>query len=91
MLPRLPHTAKENFKDRPVELDDQGTLRFRSNRVVRYLLDEATEGRKCDMKHLWRLYSRLGTFTEAEMREFYQLIGYSQSGFDEVFDVEVRD
>jgi hypothetical protein len=34
----------------PIEIAADGCIRFRANKLVRFLLDEATEGRKCDMK-----------------------------------------
>jgi len=31
----------------PIIKDEQGRARFLANRIVRFLLDEASEGRKC--------------------------------------------
>ena len=85
MKPQIPHTRKATFKDRPVEKDDQGVPRFLENRVVRHLLDEASQGHKCDLNQLWYLCGCMHRFTQAEMREFYQLIGYSTDGYGEIF------
>lgn len=85
MKPQPPHTRKATFKDRPVEKDDQGVSRFLENRIVRHLLDEARQGRKCDLNDLWYLFGGMHRFTQAEMREFYQLLGYSTDGYGEIF------
>jgi len=65
---------------REVITDDSGTKMFRPNRIV-CLLKETGQ---FDLNMLWRLYES-GLFTEEEMREFYQLIGYSVSGYYEIF------
>lgn len=72
-------------KDRPIYTDDQGTRRFKPNDIVRYLIDEASAGRKCDMNDLAVLVKVHKKFTYADWQEFYQLIGYSLSGYGDVF------
>jgi len=65
--------------------DKGGCLRYEKNRVVDFLLMSATNNIKCDLNHLWRVFDT-GAFTLDEMKEFYQLIGYSDGGFHEIFD-----
>lgn len=72
-------------KDRPIYTDGNGTRRFRGNEIVRYLLDEATAGRKCDMTDLAVQVKFKKLFSAADWQEFYQLIGYSLCGYAEVF------
>ena len=54
---------------------------FERNRIVRFLLDDAPT----DMNKLWKMRDG-GLFTLEEMREFYQLIGYSTEGYEEIFE-----
>lgn len=56
----------------PVEKDENGTDRFRSNMIVRYLLDNGG----IDMNDL-----AMRNFTDADRQQFAMLIGYSVSGF----------
>ena len=60
-----------------------GQPRFQPNKVVRHLLDTSPT----DLNKLWVLFSS-GVFTVEDMRQFYQLIGYSVDGFAEVFEEE---
>lgn len=64
---------------RPVEQDADGVVRFKGNRIVRYMLDMGG----IDLNHLVRVetYAR---FTQEDWEEFYQLIGYSVSGYHEL-------
>jgi len=64
---------------RPVVLVD-GVERYKANPIIRFLLDEATAGRQCDLNRIWT-----SGFSRADLQEFYQLIGYSVSGYGDVF------
>ena len=64
-------------------IDEHGTKRFVPNPVVRDLLDAARDGHKRDLNDIWIDYCN-GRYTKAEMREFYQLINYSISGYEEI-------
>jgi hypothetical protein len=59
----------------PLELDDRGTLRFKENKIVRYLLDNGG----IDLNKLACL-----DFNGEDREQFAQLIGYSLSGFGEL-------
>jgi len=55
--------------------DDQGTMKFRSNEIVRYLLDHGG----IDMNALAML-----DFPDEDHMQFAQLIGYSVGGYGEL-------
>ena len=59
-----------------IEFDGHGVVRFRGNAIVRYLLDEASAGRRCDLNDI----ARHGGFSRVDWEQFDQLIGYSVSG-----------
>lgn len=59
----------------PLELDANGTLRFKENTVVRHLLDNGG----IDLNKLACL-----EFPQEDREQFAQLIGYSLSGFSEL-------
>ncbi len=56
----------------PLALDSRGTLRFKENALVRYILDNGG----IDMNHLAMI-----DFPQEDREQFAQLIGYSLSGF----------
>jgi hypothetical protein len=68
------------MNNQPIVVDEAGVMRFKVNVVVRLLLDA-----HLDLNTIWVMYQR-GAFTEADMMQFYQLLGYSIDGFWEVFD-----
>lgn len=59
----------------PIIIDDNGFLRFKENKIVRYLLDNGG----IDMNMLAILQ-----FPKEDEEQFAQLIGYSLSGFSEL-------
>ena len=59
----------------PLLHDPHGTLRFKQNRIVRYLLDVGP----VDMNHLAER-----EFPREDREQFAQLIGYSLSGFGDL-------
>jgi hypothetical protein len=63
----------------PLEYDVLKTLRFRENKIVRYLIDLCRDAGICDMNKL-----ALMDFPIADREQFAQLIGYSLSGFGEL-------
>lgn len=65
----------------PLVRDEHGTIRFQANAIVRYLLDEATAGRRCSMNDLAR-HQHL--FSADDREQFAQLIGYSVSGYGDL-------
>ena len=54
----------------PIEIDTQGIMRFRANKIVQYLLDNGG----IDLNHLARI-----DFPQEDCDQFIQLIGYSVS------------
>lgn len=59
----------------PLYKDDNGTIRFHPNALVRFLLDAGP----FDMNQLARM-----EFSQDDRAQFAQLIGYSLSGFGEL-------
>ena len=62
----------------PIVKDDRGVVRFQVNSIVRTLLDESQE-RGFGLNNLVARY-----FSQADWEQFYQLIGYSLSGYHEL-------
>ena len=65
----------------PIGYDTDGVIRFKANRIVLHLLDSARAGKKCDLNDLAIMQE---LFSIDDWSQFYQLIGYSVSGFGEV-------
>ena len=57
-----------------------GVVRFKENPIVRSLVEATKEGRKIDLNDIWSM-----GFKDEDLREFYQLIGYSVSGYGGIF------
>ena len=72
----------ESFKVRhpmqPLEKDKGGTIRFKTNKIVNYLLDQKGG---IDLNYL---AARSDKFDQTDWEQFYQLIGYSIDGFHEL-------
>lgn len=68
------------LSDQPVVIDGDGRPRFRANAVVEALL-EAARQRGFDMNELAR---GAQTAPQEDWEQFYQLIGYSVSGYHEL-------
>jgi hypothetical protein len=69
----------------PIVWDDHGVIRFKENRIVRWLLDAGP----FDMNQI----AALPGITDDERTQFAQLIGYSVSGAGDLpyFDDEVLE
>lgn len=63
------------YPTQPIFEDDNGTLRFKENKIVRYLLDAGP----FDMNQLAMM-----PFSKEDNEQFLQLIGYSLAGFEEL-------
>lgn len=63
----------------PLEPDAHGVLRFKANKIVRYLLDNGG----IDMNQIAVL-----DFSQEDRQQFAQLIGYSLSGYSELSYVD---
>lgn len=72
---------EDMLKMREFIIDEQGIKRFKANKIV-VLLRETNE--KIDMNTIVRLDAE-GLFNEGDIQEFYQLIGYSESGYEDIF------
>jgi glutathione S-transferase len=62
----------------PLIKDDHGTLRFKKNAIVEYLLDQSG----IDLNALAGV-----AFSDEDRQQFAQLIGYSLSGYGELYYV----
>lgn len=67
---------------RKIITDEDGTKRYEINRLVRFLFD-SNDNMTFDT--LWK-HLNGGLFNIEEMKEFYQLIGYSIDGYNEIFE-----
>ncbi len=82
----MPDKARHPMQ--PVEWDGQGVVRFKSNAIVRHLLDESRAGRKTDLNDLAR---HQPSFSREDWVQFAQLIGYSVSGWSDLSYVSDDD
>jgi len=64
----------------PIEYDEYGVIRFKENKIVRFLLDNGPH----DMNSL-----ALQGFSAEDQAQFAQLIGYSISGFGDLSYADV--
>ena len=79
------HWAKVRGKRYALDLDPGSRAhRFPGNRIVRDVLDAATEGRKFNLNNIAGKHGA-GDYTLDEIVEFYTLIGYSTNGLGEIF------
>ena len=70
-------------KRRRTVIDEHGVQRFPANRIVRDLVDAARDGRRVDLNDIARRHQS-GSYSTAEMRQLYRLMGYSISGYAEL-------
>lgn len=79
----------------PVARDSEGTLRFKQNSIVRFLLDQGGGSRRSSSVPGAASLNDLGAmpFPREDWEQFYQLIGYSVSGYAELDNVsdEMKD
>lgn len=75
-MARKPSAEKVQFPMQPIYLTEDGSVRFRANGIVRWLLDAGP----FDMDQI----AMLPGITIEEREQFAQLIGYSVSGFGEL-------
>ena len=67
----------------PVVRDAHGVVRFKENSIVRFLLDSGP----VDLNWLAAIGMQ---FTQEDWQQFYQLIGYSVSGYGDLFEVSAE-
>lgn len=62
----------------PLVLDAEGVVRFKDNSIVRYMLEAGRIGGRFDLNSIvgW-----CGDFSQEDLEQFYQLIGYSVSDY----------
>ena len=70
----------ESHHDHPVIEDEQGTVRWKSDPAVREVLD------RVNLNDIWMLFFKMGlTKNSEEVRKLYRDMGYSLSGYWEIF------
>lgn len=77
---KVKRMAKATHPQQPLVRDEKGVIRFKVNAVVRELLDRAERGEKTDLNWIWGQCR----YSTEDLEQFYQLIGYSVSGFGEI-------
>lgn len=60
-------------------------IRYRRNRIINDMVTAAMNGQVALGLNEIAMRVALGKYTRAEMAELYRLIGYSLSGFEDVF------
>jgi hypothetical protein len=63
----------------PIELADDDVIRFKRNRIVKYMLDAGSEAGIFNLNTIAR-----GDFPSEDHEQLAQLIGYSVSGFGDL-------
>lgn len=69
-------TEEPRHPMQPIVLDEHGTARFKANAIVRYLIDNGVIG----LNHI----ARREEFTQNDREQFWQLLGYSVSGYGDL-------
>lgn len=72
------------MKRQRVVVAADGCIRFKANPYVRFLYDEAAAGRVCSLNELIRK-GHEEKWPRSELRQLYRLMGYSVSGYGDVF------
>ena len=77
---------KESHHEHRVIEDEHGTLRWEADPVVRKTLD------RVNLNDLWMLFMKMGLTKNSEpVRKLYRDMGYSLSGYWEIFYWEVNN
>jgi hypothetical protein len=67
----------------PIGWADDGVIRFKENKIVKWMLDMGRGGQKFDLNLIvMRLHE--GKFSVEDLIQLDQLIGYSTSGFGDL-------
>lgn len=85
---QLPEWAQFQAKitTHPIIQDKDGVFRYQSNRLVRWLFGTGN----LDLNAMRVAYFH-SAFSKEEYMQFYRDLGYSLSGFDEVFSEELSE
>ena len=74
----------------PLYKDENGIVRFRANAIIRYILDNAAslidrkQGPGISLNKLLDPNVTKREFSQEDLEQFYQLIGYSLAGYHEL-------
>jgi hypothetical protein len=61
------------------ETDSHGVIRYKKKPIMRWLANNV------DLNKMWIAYYE-GEFSKKEFKQFYRDMGYSESGYSEVWD-----
>lgn len=80
----IPETVRFSalLTDHPIIRDEAGVLRYKRNPLVCWLQEHI------DLNEMWKAYGQ-GTWSREAFMQFYRDIGYSLSGFEEVWGEEL--
>ncbi|MBK9580323.1 MAG: hypothetical protein IPO40_24930 [Fibrobacteres bacterium] len=67
----------------PLSLDSRGVMRFKENKIIRNMLDRATQKGIMDLNSI-----ACEDYSQEDRQQFAQLIGYSLSGYGELSYVD---
>lgn len=77
---------KESYHDHEIIMDDNGTIRWKADPTVNSLIDDL------NLNSLWMLFFKMGMNKNSkEIRKMYRDMGYSLSGYWEVFYWKVNN
>lgn len=63
----------------PLYADKEGIVRFKSNKIIQYLMEQGRIGAKFNLNTI-----PLGVFPQEDVEQFFQLQGYSLCGYEEL-------
>lgn len=76
-------TSEMKQPRQPIGWDDHKVIRFKENKIVSWMLDMGRIGQKFDLNTIVMKY-RAGEFSNEDLCQLDQLIGYSVSGFGDL-------
>ena len=70
-----------SLTEHPIIENEHGTLRYQANQLIDWLWKH----QRIDLNELWRAYGT-GAWSRREFMQLYRDLGYSLSGFEEVWE-----
>jgi hypothetical protein len=68
----------------PIGLDTEHVARFKTNKLIRWMLKQGEEGKKFDLNTIGRVAASGREFSWDDCVQVWQQLGYSVSGFGEL-------
>lgn len=63
--------------------DDNNVIRFKENKIINWMLDQGRAGNEFNLNTI-ALKAHLGEFSIGDATQFWQLLGYSVSGYGDL-------